>query len=263
MTKEKIMIDTHAHINHDLLKTKLDEIVCDLKNFEFLICPSYDKKTCETTLEFAKKYPKVFGALSIHPLELEDWNDSVKKFVENNLSHPKIVAVGEYGFDYHYQPFDKQKQREVFLMQLEIAKRSNLPSIFHVRDAFDDFFEALKSGQNGFCGGVVHCFDGSLKDAKTALDFGLMISFTGISTFKNRQDLREIIKYVPTDRIMLETDSPYLAPEPFRGKVCVPSYVQKVYELVSGLKNIKMEKLDEIISQNAKNFFKKVKIDEK
>ncbi len=254
------MIDTHAHINHDLLKPYLNEIVDDLKNFECLICPSYDKKTCETTLEFVKTYDKVFGALSIHPLELKDWNEETKNFIEKNLNNKKIVAVGEYGFDYHYQPFDKTKQEEVFLIQLEMAKKANLPSIFHIRDAFDDFFVSLKNNFSNFTGGVLHCFDGTIQDAKIALDMGLMISFTGITTFKKREDLRDVIKYVPLDRIMLETDSPYLAPEPFRGKVCLPKYVKQVYELVGNLKNVTQENLDEQITKNTKNFFKKLVI---
>lgn len=254
------MIDTHAHINHDLLKDSLDEISKDLDKFKAIICPSYDAKTCKTTLEFSKKYEKVFGALAIHPSETKDWNDEIKKFIEKNLENKKIVAIGEYGLDYHFEPYDKKVQEKVFLEQLDIAKQTKMPSIFHVRDAFDDFLSILKENLNGFCGGVVHCFDSDLKNAKEILDLDLMISFTGLITFKKRDELREVVKFVPLDRIMLETDSPFLSPEPFRGRVCVPSYVEKVYEMVAIIKNVDMKVLKEKMRENAQKFFKKLVI---
>ncbi len=253
-----MFIDTHAHINHELLKDKkIDEI---MKNEKFIICPSFDINSCKSTLDVCKKFKNVFGALAIHPSDVGDWNDETYNFLKINLKNEKIVAVGEYGLDYHYLPYDKHLQKQIMLSQLDLAKEEKLPSIFHIREAFDDFISIIKDNLTNFSGGVVHCFDGNLSDAKNCLDLGLLISFTGLVTHKKKDDLREVVKYVPVDRIMLETDSPYLAPEPFRGGVCVPDYVKKVYELVSRVKNIPLQDLEQIVEENVKNFFKKVKI---
>ncbi|MBR1925830.1 MAG: TatD family hydrolase [Clostridia bacterium] len=256
------MIDTHAHINHERLESFLPEIINSLneKKLKCIICPSYDKKSANKALEFSQKYEKVFGALAIHPTESQFYDEEFEHFLTKNLSDKKIVALGEYGLDYHFLPFDKDTQIEVFLKQLNIAKKQKIQSIFHVRDAFDDFLPLLKQNLGGFCGGVVHCYDSSLENAKKILDLGLMISFTGILTFKQREELREVFKYVPNDRFMLETDSPYLAPVPFRGQVCIPMMVEEVYKLSATLKNLKIEELKELLEKNAKTFFKKLVI---
>jgi len=256
------MIDTHAHINHERLESFLPDILksLDEQKLKCIICPSYDKISSKTTLEFSQKYEKVFGALAIHPNDSEFYDDEFEDFLTKNLNNKKIVALGEYGLDYHFLPFDKDKQIEVFLRQLNIAKKQKIQSIFHIRDAFDDFLPLLKENLSGFCGGVVHCYDSNLSDAKKALDLGLMISFTGILTFKQRDELREVFKYVPNDRFMLETDSPYLAPVPFRGQVCTPMMVEEVYKLAATLKNLKIEELKELCEINAKTFFKKLVI---
>ncbi len=255
------MIDTHAHINHEKLKDELPEILSSLEtSLKAIICPSYDKTTCKTTMDFCQKYEKVFGALAIHPSEDKTYDAEIENFIKVNAKNSKVVAIGEYGLDYHYLPYNKNLQQEVMQKQLEIAKQTKLPSIFHVRDAFDDFIEIIKENKQGFCGGVVHCFDGDIEIAKQLLDLDLMISFTGIVTHKKREELLKALKYVPIDRMMLETDSPYLAPEPFRGKVCVPMYVEKVYDKVCEIKNIDKEELKIIMQNNAKNFFKKLVI---
>jgi len=256
-----MFIDTHAHINHEMLANKKEEIIDSLgKELKFLICPSYDKTTCYTTLEFANKYKKVYGALAIHPSEEKTWDEEIKKFIIDNVKNDKIVAIGEYGLDYHYEPYNKQGQQRVMLEQLEIAKQSKVPSIFHIRDAFDDFIPIMKENLQGFSGGVIHCYDSNVENAKKLLDLGLMISFTGLITYKQNDAVREAVKYIPFDRMMFETDSPYLAPEPYRGQVCVPQYVSKVYEKVAEIKKIEIEKLQEIVEKNVKNFFKKLVI---
>ena len=256
-----MFIDTHAHINHEMLANKQEEILKSIgKDLKVVICPSYDVKTCHSTLDFANKYEKVFGALAIHPSEDKTWGLEIKKFIQDNLSNKKIVAVGEYGLDYHYQPYDKQKQQNVMLEQLAIAKQANLPSIFHVRDAFDDFIPIMKENLKDLKGGVVHCYDSDINNAKKLLDLGLFISFTGLITYKQNEKVREVIKYMPIDRIMLETDSPFLAPEPYRGQVCVPKLVAKVYEKVAEIKKMDMEELQTQMEQNVKKFFKKLVI---
>ncbi len=256
------MIDTHAHINHEKLKECLPQILSDLNDnkLETIICPSYNIKSSQSSLKLSQENEKVFSALAIHPSETNDYSKDFENFLRQNLKNKKVVALGEYGLDYHFEPYDKQMQKEVFLSQLEIAKKENIASIFHVRDAFDDFIPLLKENLNGFCGGVVHCYDSNLENAKKLLDMGLYISFTGIITFKGRDELRDVLKFVPNDRFMLETDSPYLAPVPFRGQVCIPEYVCEVYKMCSSIKGLKMEELEEITRENSKNCFKKLVI---
>lgn len=256
------MIDTHAHINHEKLEQSFDDIIKSLneKKLEAIICPSYDFSSSKSSLALSQKYEKVFSALAIHPSETHDYSTEFEKFLKDNLTNSKVVALGEYGLDYHFLPFDKKRQEEVFLSQLKIAKEQKIVSIFHVRDAFDDFIPILKENLNGFCGGVVHCYDSTKEVAKKLLDLGLYISFTGIVTFKKRDELQEVLKYVPQDRFMLETDSPYLAPVPFRGQVCTPIMVEKVYKICAELKQKSFKEIEEITKNNAKNFFKKMVI---
>lgn len=256
------MIDTHAHINHQKLDGMFDEIINSLENkkLEAIICPSYDNASSISSLELSQKYANIFSALAIHPSETKDYSLEFEKFLKENLKNSKVVALGEYGLDYHFEPYSKQEQAEVFLSQLKIAKEEKIASIFHVRDAFDDFIPMLKENLNGFCGGVVHCYDSNLQNAKKLLDMGLYISFTGIITFKGRDELREVLKYVPNDRFMLETDSPYLAPVPFRGQVCTPMMVEEVFKLCAEIKNMSFVELEDITRENAKKCFKKLVI---
>ncbi len=256
------MIDTHAHINHEKLKEHLPQILSDIteNKLECIICPSYDFASSKSSLKLSQENEKVFSALAIHPSETKDYGKDFENFLTENLKDKKVVALGEYGLDYHFEPFDKQMQQEVFLSQLEIAKQEKIASIFHVRDAFDDFIPLLKENLNGFCGGVVHCYDSNLDNAKKLLEMGLYISFTGLITFKGRDELREVLKFVPNDRFMLETDSPYLAPVPFRGQVCIPEFVEEVYKICANLKGLKIEELEEITRENSKRCFKKLVI---
>lgn len=255
--QELRFIDTHGHVNHEKLIDRIDEIT---KDMQCVICPSYSIETCHSTLEVCEKYKNVYGALAIHPSDVSTWGKEIENFIIKNSTNKKVVALGEYGLDYHYQKDDKNLQQEVMLAQLEIAKQQKLPSIFHVRDAFDDFISIMSNNLNNFQGGVVHCFDSDVSVAKTVLDLGLMISFTGLITHKKKEELREVVKYVPLDRMMFETDCPYLAPEPFRGSVCTPIMVEKVYEKVCEIKNINIEELVEVAKNNAENFFKKLVI---
>ena len=256
------MIDTHAHINHEKLESVFQNIISDLdaNKLEAIICPSYNKKSSFSSFDLSQKYEKVFASFAIHPSETKDYDKEFEAFLKKNLRNKKVVALGEYGLDYHFEPYDKNEQIDVFLEQLKIAKEEKITSIFHVRDAFDDFIPLLKENLNGFCGGVVHCYDSNLENAKKLLDLGLYISFTGLITFKGRDEVREVLKYVPNDRFMLETDSPYLAPVPHRGEVCVPSFVEEVYKLCAELKGMPFEEVENITRNNAKDCFKKLVI---
>lgn len=256
-----MIIDTHAHINDEKLIDYFDDIKQSLNTkLKLIICPSYSLDTMKSSFLLSQEISEVYSALAIHPNNADEWNEETCNFILENYSNKKVVALGEYGLDYHYEGFNKLLQEKVFLEQLELAKKCKLPSVFHVRDAFDDFISLLSQNLSQFSGGVVHCFDGDISVAKKLLNMGLMLSFTGLVTFNKKEYLHDVIKYVPIDRIMLETDAPYLAPKKYRGKICLPQYVEEVYNKVAEIKNIKREVLDETIENNIKKFFTKLVI---
>lgn len=256
-----MLIDTHAHISCEAMKNVKETVLNNLSDdgVGLIVCPSYDFKTCSSTLDVVKQNERVFGALGIHPSEEAVYNNSMKDYISQNLNCEKIVAVGEIGLDYHYQNVIPKRQQNIMIEQMEIAKENKLPIIFHVRDAFDDFFNILSENKNLVeYGGVVHCFLGDKNNAKIALDLGLNISVTGAVTYPKNTSTHEAVKYIPLDRIMLETDSPYLAPQPVRGKMCIPQYVLYVNNFVAELKNINSNIVEEQTTKNALQFFYKM-----
>ncbi|MDR2107085.1 MAG: TatD family hydrolase [Holosporaceae bacterium] len=201
----------------------------------------------------ADKYPNVFRTVGIHPLEARKHypdRDSAADIIEENCRDPKVVAVGEIGLDYHYETESKKQQEEFFNLQLESAKKFNLPVSIHSRDASADTADILKS--HAPLSGVIHCFSGDRSFAKKALDLGFYISSSGDVTYKRATELRESLKYIPTDRLLIETDAPFLAPIPFRGKPNEPAFIVYVAEKIAELLNISAEKVAEF---SCRNFF--------
>lgn len=256
-----MLIDTHSHINSEKLKDELPSILDNLNTGVVgrVICPSYSLDSSQSSLKLALSNDKVFCALGIHPENASEWNDEVKFFIKENCINSKNVAIGEIGLDYHYNTDNKEMQFKCLNEQIEIASKYDLPVIFHVRDAFEDFFEWLKTNRQKFKKGVVHCFEGNAEIAQKILDYDLNISFTGLITFKPRQDIREAVAVVPIQKIMVETDAPYLAPEPFRGKINRPEYTEFVARKIAEIKNIEFEEVENITTQNAYNFFDKMR----
>ena len=255
-----MIIDTHAHLSCKQMENVKKEIIDNLSpnSVGLIVCPSYDFETCKSTLELCNQEPKIFGALGIHPSDERTYCLEIEKFIEQNIDNPKIVAVGEIGLDYHYDNPRPKNQAEVMLAQMQIAKKHNVPVIFHIRDAFADFFDILNVNKDLISGGVIHCFLGNKEHAKQALDLGLMISVTGALTYKGNTVTQEAVQYIPLDRLMLETDSPYLSPVPHRGKMCVPLYTELVCEKVAELKNISFDDVANQTTENALKFFTKM-----
>ena len=256
------MFDVHTHLNDDKLFGISDRIVKDLKNFgiEKVIVPSCDKKMCENTLKLIKKHKNVYGALGIHPSNLSDFDENIAKMIESSARNPKIVAVGEIGLDNHYEGSDLIAQTELFVKQLEIADKIKLPIILHLRDAWNEFFDVLNNNRHLFNNGVdVHCFDGDKQIAKKLVDEGFFISLTSLGV-ENKPRIREMIEYLPLDRVMVETDSPYLLPSDFRKeqKFNTPQNVLFVAKALAKFKNVSLEKIDEITTQNALKLFKRL-----
>lgn len=275
-----MLVDTHCHINFKDFKEDADDIVQQsLEAGISLITVSSESRTSKRAVMYAEKYDHVYAAVGLHPTHLYDvdYGEGEEAFHANAEtfdydfykelgSHPKTVAFGEMGIDYFHLPEDipenevKAKQREVFVQGLELARELNKPMIIHTRpstregtDAFEDALVILK--EVGYTNCVMHSFAGDKNMAKKCLDMGLMLSFTGVITFKNAKMLQETAAYVPLDRVMVETDAPYLAPEPHRGSRNTPLLVTHVAEKLAELKRVSFEEVCTVTTRNAKAFF--------
>ena len=247
------IIDTHAHYASDQYDGILDEIFA---SFEDLGVSSVINCGCtiessKKNIEFAKKYDCCYAAVGFHP---QDITKEPLDFdtLENLLKREKVVALGEIGLDYYWNKENREKQIEAFIFQIELAKKYDLPIIVHDRDAHADTLEILKKYKPK---GVVHCFSGSVETAREIIALGMMISFTGVLTFKNSRKAVEACKEIPMERLMLETDSPYMAPVPHRGKRNNSSYTYHVAEKVAEIKNLPVEDVIKICNSNADTFF--------
>ncbi len=257
-----MLIDTHAHLCSEELFGRTEQIVRDFyeDGLEAVVCPSYDFISNHKTLEVVNNFDNVYGALGIHPNDSHCWDAGVRSFIEDNIDKPKIVAIGEVGLDYHYPEHNASEQRQILLQQLNIAKYHKMPVIFHVRDAWADFLEFIRTNRDLVPAGVIHCFDGDENLAREILDLGFSISVTGLVTYKKAK-LIDAVRFIPIERLMLETDSPYLVPHNAhtQQKINEPKFVQYVADAVAEIKQMRVEKVIEHTTQNAYNFFKKLR----
>ena len=254
------LIDAHCHLAQ-LNDQELQLVLQNAKDngVEHLVAigAGYGFEDNVKTLELAKNFEQISCALAMHPHDAKDVNDDILNSLKNMiLQNPNVKAVGEIGLDYHYLNSEIEVQKKVLLDFIQIALETKKPVIIHDRDCEDDCVNLLKDNGIQNVGGVVHCFTGTKELAKRYLDLGFYISFTGIITFKNAQDLRDVVKMVPIEKMMVETDSPFLAPVPKRGKKNEPSYVRYVAEEVAKIKGLSIEDVAKITSKNAKDFFK-------
>lgn len=244
-----MLIDTHCHLSYE----DYDNLDFVIKNMNgIMIASGCDDKTNKEVLELVKKYDNVYGTLGIHPEEIDKMNEFSFKFIEENILNPKIVGIGEIGLDYYWIKDNKEKQKEIFEYQLKLAEKYNKPVIVHSRDAIQDTYDILKKYK---LRGSIHCFSSSLEMAKEFIKLGFNIGVGGTVTFKNSKKLQEIIKEIDLKNILLETDSPYLSPEPKRGKRNQPSNVYYVALKISELKNIDIQVVLDITNKNAMQEF--------
>ena len=255
-----IIVDSHCHL--DMLKSydSTDNIISRAKeaNVHYLqtICTRLDN--FENILSIAKKYDNVFASVGVHPSEIETVTPA-KKLVEL-ANHEKVIGIGETGLDYFYNKETKhqERQRESFMQHIIASQKNNLPVIVHTRDAEEDTLRIIEEyKKNQEFPGLIHCFTASKEFAVKMLDLGMYISISGIVTFKNAIELQEAAKFIPLDRMLVETDSPYLAPVPKRGKTNEPSYTKYVAEFVAQLKGIDLDKVAEQTTNNFFNLFSK------
>jgi len=246
-----MLIDTHAHLNFNAFKNDFDKIIKrSLAEDIWMINVGSNYETSKKAVEIAEKYNGVFAAIGLHPIHAEDENFNASKY--RNLCQPdKVVAIGEIGLDYlkDYKLF-KERQKEIFLKQLALAKELNLPIIIHCRMAHDDLLEILKDYQ---LPGVIHCFTGSWKQAQRYLDMGFYLGINGIIY---KMDLEEVIEKTPMEKILIETDCPYLTPPKPGVKRNEPIFVKYIVQEIANIKNIDFQKVAEITSQNARNLFR-------
>jgi TatD DNase family protein len=248
------MIDFHAHLDDEKILHFLNEIIKRAidSGVNLIISPSVNLDSALKIIEISKKFENVLPMIGIHPSEIDNFKNEDLNQLEDLIKKEKIIGIGEIGLDYTYKT-DKNRQKEIFEKQLQLAEKYKLPVVLHIRETFNDIFEILKKFK---VIPIWHSCTGNLEEVEKFLEYGGFISFSGIITFKNANKVREIVKIVPLKRIFLETDSPYLTPEPYRGKVNEPAYIKFVYQKVAEIKNIEIEKISNIIRNNFENLFK-------
>jgi TatD DNase family protein len=255
-------IDSHCHIDFPELSARLPEILAKMRDNQVThaLCVSVDLPDFPRVRDLAAQHPHIYASVGVHP----DYPDTPEPSVEDLITlsqHPKIVAIGETGLDYYRLEGDLEWQRERFRTHIRASRATGKPLIIHTRSASEDTIRIMReegAGTDaGGAGGVMHCFTESLEVAQAAMEMGFYISFSGIVTFKSARDLQAVAKAVPLDRMLIETDSPYLAPVPFRGKMNEPGFVRHVAEFLAPLKEVP---LDDIARQTTDNFFKLFKI---
>lgn len=244
-----MIIDTHCHLEKNDYPN-LEEIISHMDGNVMIVSGENLESSIEVD-ELTKKYKNIYGTIGFHPSELDNFNNETLSILEKMLDNKKIVGIGEIGLDYHYGKEDKELQKEAFIKQINLAIKHNLPIVIHSRDAALDTLEILK--QYPHLKMDMHCYGYSLETAKELLKINPNIKFGigGILTFKNSKKLKEVVDYLQLDNILLETDSPYLAPEPLRGSKNEPYNVNYVAEYLANMKNISVEKIKEITTNNA------------
>lgn len=252
------LIDLHCHL--DMMEEGFENAILAAKaaGVTKLVTIGTEPSDHEFVLEMGRKYyPDVYCTLGVHPHQGAIYTDQVGEFICAHLSEKSVIAVGEIGLDYYYNQSPKTAQIEAFEKQMLIAKENHMPVEIHTRDAEADTVEVLKKF-SGHVGGIIHCFTGTKWLAEQCLELGFNISISGVVSFKNAHDLRQIVQFLPMDRFHVETDAPFLAPVPMRGKKNTPAYVVHTAKLVAELKGISLEKLCEVTKENALRTFPKI-----
>lgn len=252
------IINTHSHVNM-LRETNIDEAIQNaIDNKIVTIVPSSSVQDIFDTDKFIKKYNDVYGYVGVFPEEVKDFSDKTLSDMEKIIkSNPKIIGIGEIGLDYYWDKSFKELQKEVFIKQIEFANQMNLPLNIHSREAHLDTLEILKK-YNKNSTAIMHCFSGSLEFARECIKEGIYIALGGVVTFKNAKKTKEVAKNIPLEYLLLETDDPYLAPVPFRGKENQPMYVKYVAKEIANLRGITPEEVAKTSTENAKKIFKDI-----
>jgi len=254
-SEENMYFDTHAHYCDKRFNEDRDELLASMPDagVSLILNSGSSLRSSKLSLELADKYSFVYASVGVHPHDSKSMTDGTLSELEELLSHPKAVAVGEIGLDYHYDFSPRDVQRKRFREQLELARRLNKPVIIHERESLQDTLDIVSEYKDLI--GVFHCFSGSWETAKSILDMGWFLSFTGVITFKNARRALEVLAKMPADRIMLETDCPYLSPDPMRGRRNSSLYLPYIAEKVAEVRGLAIDEVANLTTENGKRFF--------
>ena len=251
------IFDTHAHYDSDSFEEDRENVIKELKEngvIGVLNCGS-DLYGLRKSVELAKEFDMFYAAVGIHPENADEFNEDVVKEIKEFVKNEKVKAIGEIGLDYYWEENPpREVQKEVFRAQMKLADELNLPVVIHDRDAHKDTLEIMKEFPNVI--GVVHCFSGSVEFAKECIKLGYYIGFTGVLTFKNAKKLVDVCREIPAERMLVETDCPFMAPVPFRGKRNKSDYIEYIIDKMSEIRGISGEEMNEILLNNKKRLFK-------
>ena len=249
--------DSHCHLENERFADNLPDVLSRMADAQVRKCilAGSDRDTSRKIVQLAAEIPGVYGAVGFHPHEARTWQSSDPALLEAWLKEERIVAIGEIGLDYYYDHSPRDMQQAVFEEQLRFAYEHHAPTIFHVRDAHGDMIDILRAQSGKLPAGVLHCYSGSVESAKIYLDMGFYLSFAGPVTFKNAKQLVDVAAYCPADRLLVETDSPYLAPEPMRGKRNEPAFVRFVGQRVAEIRGVAPEELMALATENTCRLF--------
>ncbi len=255
-----MIFNVHTHLNDESEFYRSEELIqeCLNNNVNKLVVIGFDVNSSKRALELSERYESVYAAIGIHPSEVNKENNTIEE-LEKLINNKKVIAIGEIGLDYHYEDNpSKEVQKEWFIKQIKLAHKYKLPIIIHSRDAMKDTIDVLKSNKEYYEKGIMHCYSGSIESANELMKLGFYFSFAGTLTFKNAKNLKDVAINLPIDRILIETDDPYLTPTPFRGKENHPSYVVYVLEELAKIKNLSKEEVEKITYENALGVFNNV-----
>lgn len=253
-----MLFETHAHLNAAEFDEDREEVVARAREngVSTIVNIGFNAETIPTCLKLAESHDFIYAVIGWHPQDAKDMTEEHLEWIEELSRHPKVVGLGEMGLDYYWDTSPRDVQAEVFRKQIRLARKLDMPIIIHNRDAHQDVISILKEEKAAEVGGIMHCFSGSWETAKLALDMNFYISFGGPLTFKNAKQPKEVAAKVPLDRLLIETDCPYLTPHPFRGKRNESGYVRYVCEEMANIHGLSYEEMAQITSDNARRLFR-------
>ncbi|GAB2719071.1 TatD family hydrolase [Paenibacillus thermoaerophilus] len=252
-----MLFDTHAHVNAAAFDPDRDEVLWRAREagVGLMVNIGFNRETIPTSLELTERYDFIYTAVGWHPTDAVNMTADDLDWIESLCAREKVVAIGEIGLDYYWDTSPKDVQHRVFREQIRLARKLGKPIVIHNRDAHQDVVRILREERADEVGGVMHCFSGSWETARACLDLGFYISFGGPVTFKNAKQPKEVLARVPLDRLLIETDCPYLTPHPHRGKRNEPSYVRLVAEAAAEIRGLTLEEIAEVTTSNGKRLF--------
>lgn len=253
-----MFIDTHSHLNNPDLYEKIAQVIKEANDAQvgLFIVPGYDYETSKLALELAHQYSFIYAAIGFHPTEIKGYGDKEYNWLAEKANDEKVVAIGEVGYDFHWDTTTKEEQQEAFCKQIEIAKKVNKPLIIHSRDAIQLTLDTLKDSGAAKVGGVMHAYSGSLEIAPLFIKENFYLGVGGPVTFKNAKEIKKVVKEIPLEYLLSETDSPYLTPHPYRGCENGPKYIPLIVNEIAELKGMKTTEVTKVLLENAKKLFK-------